>query len=61
MSLDEDVPSTDDEKERSEKRVKLTDATQALGEQITALQVNFLFLKFSCHSCGHTSTGCNAV
>ena len=45
MSLDEDIPSTDDEEERSEKRVKLTEATQALGEQVAALQVSFLFFK----------------
>lgn len=45
MSLDEDVPSTDDEEERSEKRVKLTEATQALGEQVAALQVSFLLPK----------------
>lgn len=47
MSLDEDVPSTDDEEERADKRVKLTEATQALGEQVAALQVIFLFLKLA--------------
>lgn len=47
MSLDEDVPSTNDEEERADKRVKLTEATQALGEQVAALQVIFLFLKLA--------------
>lgn len=43
MWLDEDIPSTDDEEERTEKRVKLTEAAQAVGEQVAALQVSFFF------------------
>ena len=39
MALDEDIPSTDDEAERTEKRMKLTETTQALREQVAALQV----------------------
>lgn len=40
MWLDEDIPSGDDEEERTEKRVKLTEAAQAVGEQVAALQVS---------------------
>ena len=43
MSLDEDTESTDDEEERAEKRVKLTEATEALGLQVAALQVSCCF------------------
>lgn len=45
MWLDEDIPSTDDEEERTEKRVKLTEAAQAVGEQVAALQVSFFFMQ----------------
>ena len=41
MAFDEDIPSTDDEAERIEKRMKLTETTQALGEQVAKLQVSF--------------------
>ena len=39
ISFDEDDESEDDEEERAEKRVKLTEGTQALGKQVAALQV----------------------
>ena len=41
MSLDAGDEITDDEEERAEKRIKLTEATQALGKQVAALTVRF--------------------
>lgn len=39
MSLEDDCKSVDDEEERAEKRLKLTEATHALTGQVAALQV----------------------